>query len=988
MANDLFKLFERSGVGSTSTRLENLESISPVEPEQDEALRRASLISNIDLKVDYSDFKNFVKFNSAYEYFSITAERMLNEYPNDGTTDDVLRFKRESDGYQRFVLSQWPSQIGHLRFKPVVSSSYVKFDDIGVVNGVTRTSLMSPGTGSFSIQCWCDVEPLTGSDDVSFIYQKSDKRLTHPPGLFLYLSGSQVFFTVASGSITTTVSASISQGTNFISAVCDRSSATGSVYMITGSFSQFPVIVQSTFLGFSGRLDLQSGSFSIGSGMLGEGKPNFMLGKTDRPLSGSLDDVSCWSVPRLLPQLTSSYNRKLYAQPGLVAGWRFNESQQVATDNPRAAVITDCSGHRLDGRVQGFFQSIRGSGSLAYDAPDPIITLDDPEVTAYILEQQTSGSAYDRTSNSKILDLFPSAFSNEDDEEGNRLFKNFSYALGRQFDQIKLYIDQFSNFMRVDHGDFDQAPDALLADVGQFFGWEQGASFVDADATKYLLGLSVSSGSAANQSLSDHLFDLKTAFWKRTLLTLPYLYKTKGTRESVESLLRVYGLSKNHVRLKEYSSDHRSALIAKRINSEKSTFSLMLSTGSLSGSVVVGLPSTPVTASTIEIRMRVPTTSSVLMDVTLSTGSIWSIFGADGRADLRWERDVGSTTGSLVLTLPETEMVVSQLPIFDDKWFNISVVKEMSTGSFQISARSIEDGKIFFSSSSLFLSSSISGFPSASLLSSVSVGTSGSLNSQQWTDEFKFWTRALSPSELDDHCLNYQSYGRDVSFDNEQLLIHWRLNEGQTVDSNGIMYHEDVSGHMNVGTGSFSPSTVPYTKFLQGYSYIASPDGWTEEKTIAYNSNTVPRGSERHSSRFISLEMNLVDALNEDISQIMTSFEEMNNILGFPVNKHREQYEGLHQARETYFKRLQGELNFRVFIDMLDFFDRSFVDLVKRLLPARAIFVGDEIVIESHMLERPKFQYNIRPVRDDLIIVEGRMKMFDRDDDSGALSGS
>ena len=62
---------------------------------------------------------------------------------------------------------------------------------------------------------------------------------------------------------------------------------------------------------------------------------------------------------------------------------------------------------------------------------------------------------------------------------------------------------------------------------------------------------------------------------------------------------------------------------------------------------------------------------------------------------------------------------------------------------------------------------------------------------------------------------------------------------------------------------------------------------------------------------------------------------------------------------------------------MLEFFDRSFIDLVKRLLPARTIFLGDEFVVESHMLERPKLQWNYR--RQEIPLqLEGAIQIFIR----------
>ena len=36
------------------------------------------------------------------------------------------------------------------------------------------------------------------------------------------------------------------------------------------------------------------------------------------------------------------------------------------------------------------------------------------------------------------------------------------------------------------------------------------------------------------------------------------------------------------------------------------------------------------------------------------------------------------------------------------------------------------------------------------------------------------------------------------------------------------------------------------------------------------------------------------------------------------------------------------------------------IDMIRRLIPARANFLGDEFVVESHMLERPKMQWNYR----------------------------
>ena len=106
---------------------------------------------------------------------------------------------------------------------------------------------------------------------------------------------------------------------------------------------------------------------------------------------------------------------------------------------------------------------------------------------------------------------------------------------------------------------------------------------------------------------------------------------------------------------------------------------------------------------------------------------------------------------------------------------------------------------------------------------------------------------------------------------------------------------------------------------------------------------------------FVALEFNIVDALNEDMSQIMATLEQLETAIARPASE--TDYNGLRVLRERYFRRLQDRLNFRIFADMLDFFDRSFVDMVRRLVPARAYFIGDEQVVESHMFERSKVSY-------------------------------
>lgn len=567
---DIFRLFDGGlGAGGAAAVVDQHGSaFSEIDSENDLVATLASGTDGVDLLVDYSDFANFVTFNSAQSYVTLTADAILNSYPVGGTANDVQVFLNALDGYQRFFLGSWPSWSGHLRLNPAVSSSFVRFDDLGTQDGSSRSSFMSPGTGSLSVQAWIDVPAMTGSNDAMVVFQKLRQGATD--GCTVFVTGSFVAFQVSSGSTTGLVTAPIGSGPTFVAAVMDRVSSTGTLSLYVGTTGTFPTLASSGTVLLGQRLDLASGSFYLGSGSLS--------GKLVRPFTGSIDSVSVWSVPRSAQQLSGSYNRKVYAQSGLLASWQFNDARP-STLQPYAAVVRDRSGHSIDGRVQAFHSGVLGSGSMVNDVADPILSLDDPGVVAHVVDAQASGSLYDRGNQSMILNMFPESFSQGDPVSGD-VFMGFALALARHFDRIKLCVNQLANLRRVSHGEFDQAPDALLEGVGEFFGWNFHGSFASTDALRYFIGRNVRVGPDANASLQTRLASVKAQLWRRVLLNLPYIYKTKGTAESVEALLRSYGVDLGFVRLKEYARRTQSELVLNRVTAEKSVYALTFVSGS------------------------------------------------------------------------------------------------------------------------------------------------------------------------------------------------------------------------------------------------------------------------------------------------------------------------------------------------------------------------------------------------------------------------
>lgn len=984
---DIFSLFDGKMTAGVAAAIDGQtqDSFSDVSSENDLVTRLASGSDMVDLAVDYSDFANFVTFNSAESYVNVTAEQVLNEYPFGGTVDDLQAFLDSLDGYQQHFLSNWPSRTGNLRIGTNVSSSYVRVDDFGVQDGVARSSFVSPGTGSLSISGWILPDSsFSFTNDAYIVFQKLKPGTND--GLTVYLSGSSessgeflVWFRVTSGSNTVEVSGGLNQYyQSFFSAVFDRpqGSTTGTISIYTSLTGTFPQLSGTATMPLGARFDLGSGSFYFGSGSL-----------PDRPTlqyNGKLDDMAIWSSARGLSALTSSYNRKLYAQSGLLGLWRFNDASDL-TPSSYASIVRDSSGHRLDGRVQNYFWGCRISGGLTNDTPDPILTLEDPDVVDYIVEAQTSGALYDRQNSSLIYNLFPQEFSRDSDS-----FKNFALIIARFFDRVKLYIKQLPNLRRVDYSEFDHAPDDLLEDVGAIFGWKLDGNFATTDAFRYFVSRDITAGTRSNVSLDTRMADIKSRFWRRILQNLMYMYKTKGTRESVEALLRIYGVDNGFVRLKEYARKNEARLPVNRVQSEKSVETLEFDGGSFnpslhpanSGAFEAGKSG----SFSVEVRARFPTSESDDLIPTKLSGSIWTLTTGSANPLSLWYEKPATTslTGNLYLTSSAGRLTLASASIFTDDFYNLSVVRETATGSITLAVLRYENDSMVYSTSSLALGTSV-GNPPVQLYDNFYVGAwAGTSSGEFWAQEVRVWDSNLAPSELDDHARNFESYGRETSYGNRDLKIHWRLNENNyTGFFGGISVTGStpvrLDGHGNLfAAGS---DTKVSKKFLLDYSYIPSIDyGWNQEKVRVYDGVSVEPQDRYEDERFISLEFNMYDALNEDISHLMASYDELNNTLGHPMNRYRSEYEGLQQMRETYFKRLQGQLNFKVFVDMLDFFDSTFVQIVQRLIPARSIFKGDEIVIESHMLERPKYAYGFRPIREGILEISGSIAITERDE--------
>ena len=106
-----------------------------------------------------------------------------------------------------------------------------------------------------------------------------------------------------------------------------------------------------------------------------------------------------------------------------------------------------------------------------------------------------------------------------------------------------------------------------------------------------------------------------------------------------------------------------------------------------------------------------------------------------------------------------------------------------------------------------------------------------------------------------------------------------------------------------------------------------------------------------------SIEVSCVQALNDDIMNILSTLDFFDSAIGNPELMFADSYPKLANLREVYFNRLTGQVNYKNLFEFYKWFDDSLSIIIERLIPRTTKFLGINFVIESHVLERAKMRY-------------------------------
>ena len=368
-----------------------------------------------------------------------------------------------------------------------------------------------------------------------------------------------------------------------------------------------------------------------------------------------------------------------------------------------------------------------------------------------------------------------------------------------------------------------------------------------------------------------------------------------------------------------------------------------------------------------------------LTGVNVYDGNQWQVsFGRNRNDDVAAELNSNFSSSYFVRVIRQAngtiyeEHTTSSLFLEEANSVHALNTLQFITASLNASGSSIAYGAQSFDTSSEFLTSS----------AATVTAFNGRLG------HLRFWSKGLSLEETREHARNFRSLGVEDPLVNFNFITtesgsFERLRIDASTDQ--IVTQSDSSGDISIfdfsqngfhltGSGFLSttsvirPETFRYSIISPKFDEAISNNkirvrSFQQFENVQLHGGQVapifetPPSEEPEDDPRFAIDISIVDSLNEDMINIFATLDSLDNIIGAPELIFAEDYPNLQELRDVYFNRLTDKVNLKSFFEFFKWFDASVGMFIEQLIPRKTRFLGTSFVVESHMLERPKFQY-------------------------------
>jgi hypothetical protein len=167
----------------------------------------------------------------------------------------------------------------------------------------------------------------------------------------------------------------------------------------------------------------------------------------------------------------------------------------------------------------------------------------------YVQELSTIAEEVDNYKSNLIIRFLTSPQLYEFDTEEKKIESIFQ-IYGQSFDRVKKFIDNIAYMRNVSYDGINNVPDVLLKNLSETLGLSTVTLFDEKALQDSLYTRHDTQYAGVSEGLN--LIEAEYEFYRRILVNLAWLYKSKGTRIAIEFFLKFIGAPEPMIRIDEY----------------------------------------------------------------------------------------------------------------------------------------------------------------------------------------------------------------------------------------------------------------------------------------------------------------------------------------------------------------------------------------------------------------------------------------------------
>ena len=488
---------------------------------------------------------------------------------------------------------------------------------------------------------------------------------------------------------------------------------------------------------------------------------------------------------------------------------------------------------------------------------------------------ETIANDYDNDNIHSLVNNLPTVLRTG---EEHKVLRDFVNMLGEQFDLLRSYIDNYHKIYKLGYKNPNSMPDNLLPLIGDTIGFDL-KNPLSGSLEEYL-----------ESARGDEVGDKKAiaSLWTKILNNVIYVYKTKGTHESINTLLNLYGYNTNGFSLTEFGGsvdEHNPSVVtndAKNdietgLNNTKGNVSFVEHTEPFSslnlssGSEYLSLDwwSNDAEPNGVEFIFRTSNTNNT-QKLIRSSGSNdnWDLRivpsgSSNTKAKLEFRLNTSQHAGSALSAPNEVSMSTDFIDTLNDfKFYNVLVQRDIITETTELTqsyhmfvGRKDSDAIKDIQHISMSVTSS---FANKNYITASGQTSDNLLFGEQITgsiSEIRAWDAYISMSKFKQHILNYNSVvGGSVTTPRDNLVYHYRLNE-----NNNATTIKDIS----------SPSKVKdFSKTVSDQKSLTIKRAVSTVKNFAFKVRGGKEDVKSNKQTKIGTDFKVVAPLNSKVSSI------------------------------------------------------------------------------------------------------------------------